>query len=199
MEPRKRIAREAARLLYRGYEEEYIEAKKRAARELSLSSMPSNFEVAVELDRLAEEFEGRNRIERLKNMRRTALNIMSLIEDYEPRLIGSVWRGTARKGSDIDISVYSTDLMEIKNRLDQRYSIKRIERKKYSLDKMPKTSHHIYLTAGGYNAEVVVRHPKDRHPEYCEIYGDRKRGLTFKELDKLMREDPLRKFIPNKR
>jgi hypothetical protein len=35
--------------------------------------------------------------------------------------------------------------------------------------------------------------------ERCEIYGDLKRGLKTAELEKLMRSDPLRKFVPKRR
>ena len=39
--------------------------------------MPSNYEVAIELDRIADEEEGGERQRRLVEMRRTALRVMS--------------------------------------------------------------------------------------------------------------------------
>jgi hypothetical protein len=55
---RKRVAREAATLLYSSQEKEYKQAKKRAAKMLSVRVLPSNLEVAEELDKIAEEKEG---------------------------------------------------------------------------------------------------------------------------------------------
>ena len=106
MDPRRRVAKEAARLLYTGAAEEYKQAKEEAARSLGVKAMPSNYEVAVELDLQAEEAEGEERQHLLLGMRRDALKVMRTLGEFDPRLIGSVWRGTARKGSDIDISVF---------------------------------------------------------------------------------------------
>lgn len=103
---KRRTAREAATLLYFGAEKEYKQAKVKAAKTLGAHFLPSNLEVAVEMDKLAEALEGPARKERLINMRIEALKLMKLLESYEPRLIGSVWRGTIRRESDIDIETY---------------------------------------------------------------------------------------------
>jgi len=58
---RKRVAREAATLLYTSQEKEYKQAKKRAAKMLRVRVLPSNLEVAEELDKIAEEKEGSSR------------------------------------------------------------------------------------------------------------------------------------------
>jgi len=94
---RGRVAREAALLLYTSQEKEYKQAKKRAAETLGVRVLPSNLEVAEELDRIAEEREGASRKELLLRMRREAREIMEILEEFNPRLVGSVWRGTARQ------------------------------------------------------------------------------------------------------
>jgi predicted nucleotidyltransferase len=104
-----RVAREAATLLYFGAEKEYKQAKEKAAETLGTHFLPSNLEVALELDKIAEENEGSKRKERLIEMRKEALKIMKLLDRYCPVLIGSVWRGTIKHGSDIDIAVYTDD------------------------------------------------------------------------------------------
>ena len=55
---RRRVAREAALLLYTGQEREFLQAKRRAAEILGVRILPSNREVAEELDRIADEREG---------------------------------------------------------------------------------------------------------------------------------------------
>jgi predicted nucleotidyltransferase len=130
-------------------------------------------------------------------MRRTALKIMRAIKGYEPCLIGSVWRGTARKGSDIDITVYTEDVKGLKDRL-QGFIVKGVEDTTYQVEGRLLHSIHVYLNADGYDAEVVIRHPKDKSPERCEVFGDIKKGLRIDALDKLMKIDPLRRFIPRK-
>ena len=108
-----RVAREAATLLYFGAEKEYKQAKEKAAKTLGANFLPSNLEVALELDKIAEENEGAKRKERLIQMRSEALKIMKLLDAHCPVLIGSVWRGTIRQGSDTDIAVYTDEPEEI--------------------------------------------------------------------------------------
>ena len=101
-------------LLYFGAEKEYKQAKERAAQTLGTHFLPSNLEVALELDKIAEENEGEKR-ERASDseMRKEALKVMKLLDAYCPVLIGSVWRGTIKQGSDIDIAVYTDEPQEI--------------------------------------------------------------------------------------
>src|SRR4030065_1835980 len=101
-----KVAREAAVLLYFGTEKEYKQAKLKAAKTLRTNFLPTNLEVALELDHIADENEGVARTQRLIQMREEALKIMVALAKYEPLLIGSVWRGTSRRGSGMDKSVY---------------------------------------------------------------------------------------------
>src|SRR5512136_812307 len=103
------VAREAVTLLFFGAEKEYKQAKTKAAETLGTHFLPSNLEVALELDKIAEENEGPKRKQRLTEMRKEALQVMKLLSAYCPVLIGSVWRGTIKQGSDIDIAVYADE------------------------------------------------------------------------------------------
>lgn len=117
---RKKIAREAASLLYFGIEKEYKQAKLKAAKTVRSKFLPTNREVALELDRIAEENEGSARNERLIQMRKEALTLMKTLRAYKPILIGSVWRGTIRHGSDIDIVVRHDEPEDISKILKQK-------------------------------------------------------------------------------
>ena len=202
MESRGRVAKEAARLLYTGASEEYMQAKERAARSLGVDAMPSNYEVAVELDLLAEQSEGDERRELLVAMRNAALGVMRVLAEHGPVLIGSVWRGTARRGSDIDIVAYSSRPDDVVTLLRSAgYHVARSEDAVAVRGSRTVRSTHVYLSlGGGFEAEVVVRPPEERgEEERCEIYGDVKRGIGLRELEKLMKSDPLRKFVPRRR
>ena len=196
------MAKEAARLLYIGASEEYMHATEQAARSLGLTSMPSNYEVAAELDLIAQEYEGEERELLLKAMREGAISIMKVLVDYNPVLTGSVWRGTARKGSDIDINVYSSDPKEVEALLKKNgYILVKTEEMKAVKGGRTINSKHlnVQLTDGPV-AEVVVRPVEEETDvERCEIYCDLKQGIKLPELEKLMRTDPLRKFVPRRR
>ena len=191
---RSAVAREAARLLYEGLAEEYITAKDLASRNLGVKETPSNFEIAIELDQLADEIEGIERQDLLIMMRKLALEVMKKLKDYSPKLIGSVWRGTARKGSDIDIAVYSRNNERVVQSLSG-YDI--VEKGTVTL-KGEFVVYHIIFRVGQFNVEVIVRQ-NDDNEERCSIYGDNRRGLNNIELERLLSVDPLRKYVPKRR
>src|ERR1700756_5661033 len=109
---RQAIALEAARLMYERVESEYFTAKRKAAKRLCRGSvkpedLPSNAEIREQIQVFARIHEGDRRTENLRDMRLEALRLMRLLRPYRPRLIGSVMTGHVRKGSDIDIHVFS--------------------------------------------------------------------------------------------
>ena len=201
MSTRQDVAREAARLLYNRSVKEYKDAKEMAASSLGSRALPSNYEVAVELDTLTDEYEGPGRQRMLIRMREIALDVMRTLGELSPVLIGSTWRGTVRKGSDIDIVVYHPNSIKVAQMLG-KYLIIEAEQTQFIIDGMPRTSTHITMVIDEHPVEVVVRPPEDREyyrDERCETYGDFKRGIGLRELEKLMSSDSLRRFVPRRR
>ncbi len=196
---RKRVAREAAVLLYTSQEKEYKQAKSRAAQTLGMRILPNNAEVAEELDNIAEEREGQSRGERLSQMRKEAFQIMAVLKGFHPRLVGSVWRGTAHRNSDIDVVVFSSDHDAVLDSL-VKGSFKVVRTEWCSVTKRGKkeSSFHIYLVlSSGNEVEVVVRSPeKTSLLEKCEIYGDVAKGLNYSQLQKVLKENPFQRFVP---
>jgi predicted nucleotidyltransferase len=197
---KKRVAREAAVLMYSLHEKEYKQAKKRAAQTLGVRILPSNIEVAKEIDMIADEVEGSSRQKRLLQMRKDALWIMTVVQDFYPKLVGSVWRGTAHRNSDIDISVFSESPNTVLTALQKNNF--RIEKSEWcSVTKRGKaeTSFHIHFTLPSKNeVEIVVRslENRDQLPR-CEIYGDLITGLNHSQLQKILKINPLIRFTPN--
>jgi predicted nucleotidyltransferase len=194
-----KVAKEAATLLYFGAEKEYKQAKLKAANTMGAHFLPTNLEVAVELDRIAEAHEGAVRKERLIQMRREALKIMRTLKEYKPILIGSVWRGTIRRGSDIDITVYHDLPEEILTVLKKTgFKISRTEWTKVTKKGKNEESFHAYVeTARKQTAEIVVRNPDEAGcRRKCEVFGDELKGLNVQELERVLEENPAQNFIP---
>ena len=195
-----RVAREAATLLYFGAEKEYKQAKEKAAETLGTHFLPSNLEVALELDKIAEENEGSKRKERLIEMRKEALKIMKLLDRYCPVLIGSVWRGTIKHGSDIDIAVYTDDPVIIVNTLKAE-GVRVLKTSWTTVNKHGATleSFHIYgETSAKHGLEIVARSKEEAgRKRKCEIFGDEMKGLNIKELKKVLDYNPTQQFIPS--
>jgi len=194
-----RVVREAAVLLYSQQEKEYKQAKHRAAEIFGIRILPSNREVAEELDKVADEMEGGVRRERLVQMRREALSVMVILGDLHPRLVGSVWRGTAHKNSDIDVEAFASDPKIALERLKQNgLNVRRAEWQSVTKGVGSETAYHIYLLLpSGNEVEVVVRSPeKMNETDKCEIYGDTIQGLNIHQLRRVLMENPLQKFVP---
>jgi len=196
---RNRVAQEAALLLYTSQEKEYKQAKKRAAETLGVRVLPSNLEVAEELDRIAEERESASRKEMLLRMRREAHEIMEALEEFNPRLVGSVWRGTARQNSDIDILTFSQDHLQVLKQLRKHnFEAESSEWRSVTKEGRKEASFHIHiLLPSGDEVEVAVRSLNYLgQPERCETYGDARTGLSLNQLTKILKENPLQKFVP---
>lgn len=114
------IAAEAARLMYEEGVKQYFTAKRLASKRMfgrvggrrmryRPQDLPSNGEIRDALLILAEYAEGDGRTRRLFAMRVVALRAMRALEGFSPRLIGSVSTGHIRRGSDIDLHVFTDD------------------------------------------------------------------------------------------
>lgn len=169
---RRQITLRAAQLMYERVEAEYFTAKRKAAKELGLDprfrpqDLPSNREIRDEIQKLAELYEGDKRKERLRDMRLEALRFMRKLARFEPRLIGSVWTGHIRKGSDIDIHVFTDSLSGLTAVLDDHGIPYEIERKR--IVKFGEERHFIHI------------HVLDRHTVELTIYPKEKIGYIFK-------------------
>jgi predicted nucleotidyltransferase len=195
-----RVSREAATLLYFGAEKEFKEAKEKAAQTFGVHFLPSNLEVALELEKIAEENEGAKRKERLIQMRREALEVMRFLSVFCPVLIGSVWRGTIKRGSDIDIAVYSDEPEEIAKIL-KAGGVRVLKTTWTTVNKHGANleSLHIYAeTLSKHGLEIVARTREEAGKKRkCETFGDELKGLTIKELEKVLESNPTQQFIPS--
>ncbi|MEM3783924.1 MAG: nucleotidyltransferase domain-containing protein [Candidatus Bathyarchaeia archaeon] len=196
---RRKVAREAATLLYLGVEKEYKQAKLRAAETLGVHFLPTNLEVAMELDKIAEENEGVARQERLIQMRLEALKLMKILKKYNPILIGSVWRGTIYRESDIDITLYHNEPKDILKLL-KREKLKIMEKGWVTITKegkMEKSFRILLELPTKEKAEITIRSMREYGTkERCEIYGDVVSGLNLPELEEVLLKNPTQRFVP---
>jgi len=196
---KRRVAREAATLLYFGAEKEYKQAKLRAAEALGTHFLSSNLAVALELEKVAEENEGEARKTRLIQMRKEALEVMQLLSRFCPVLIGSVWRGTIKRGSDIDIAIY-TDTPEQVATVLKAGGVKIAKTQWTTVNKKGTTieSLHIHAqTTAKHCLEITVRAADEAGKKRrCETFGDELRGLNIHQLEKVLATHPTQQFIP---
>ncbi|MGQ0634983.1 MAG: HD domain-containing protein [Planctomycetaceae bacterium] len=132
---RRQIAFEAARLMYVRQESEYYRAKLRAAKKINRGwvkpkDLPSNAEIRDQIQHFARLHEGDSRTANLRDMRVEALRMMRLLRAFRPRLIGSTLTGHVRRGSDIDIHLFSDSVEAIEATLAEEGIAYTLERKR---------------------------------------------------------------------
>jgi hypothetical protein len=162
---RQQIAWEAARLMYQRQESEYYRAKMKAAHRLCQgwakpADLPSNAEIRDQVQMLARLHEGDARSANLRNMRLAALAMMERLERFRPRLIGSVFTGHIRAGSDVDIHVFADSAESVGHTLDQQGLPYEVERKLVRKHGESQTFIHIHVQSE-FQFELTV-YPSDQ-------------------------------------
>jgi hypothetical protein len=129
-ELRQTLAHEAARLMYEEGVDQYLNAKRLAAKRIlgrggekkmryRPQDLPSNSEIQAALREIVQFTEGEFSQQRLFAMRVIALETMNSLKPFNPRLIGSVSTGHVRRGSDIDLHVFTDNIEEIETHIHQ--------------------------------------------------------------------------------
>jgi hypothetical protein len=193
---RQAIAFEAARLMYERIESEYFTAKRKAAKRLCRrgvkpEDLPSNAEIREQIQVFARIHEGDNRTRHLREMRIEALRLMRLLRAFRPRLIGSVMTGHVRKGSDIDLHVFSDSPALIADLLQQAGCQFDLERKQVVKHGEARVFTHIHVF-DRFNFELTV-YPEDKaHYVFrSSITGKAIERASIRELEEfLAREYP---------
>ena len=120
---RQAVAEEAARIMREQGVGDFLQAKRKAAERLGVtdaSILPRNTE--IEAARLAHQrlFAADRHEADLATLRRTALEAMRLMADFDPRLVGPVLTGTASSHSEINLHLFSETPEAVSLRLEER-------------------------------------------------------------------------------
>lgn len=101
---------------------EYLDAKERAMMLLGFSEqsrMPSNKQIRDCIESMSKASLGTEEVKRrLREMRQIAEQIMTVLDDCDPFLIGSTLSGQIRESSDIDLHAYCNESSTLKSRLE---------------------------------------------------------------------------------
>lgn len=191
---RRQIAFEAACLMYHRQESEYFRAKQKAARRIyrgwvKPADLPSNTEIRDQIQVLARLYEGEQRVANLREMRLEALRLMRLLHRFRPRLIGSVLTGHIRKGSDIDLHVFSDSVEAVALTLDESGAVYDIERKRVRKQGEERVFTHIHVT-DRFPFELTVYPGNQAHYVFkSSITGKAIERANIAELEQLLRDE----------
>jgi predicted nucleotidyltransferase len=191
---RQAIALEAARLMYERIESEYFTAKRKAAKRLCRrgvkpADLPSNAEIRDQIQLFARLHEGDKRTRHLQEMRLEALRLMRQLRAFRPRLIGSVMTGHVRKGSDIDVHVFTDSPALVSETLEREGYQFDVERKQIVKHNEARVFTHIHVY-DRFNFELTV-YPEDKaHYVFkSSITGKAIERASIRELEELLAKE----------
>ncbi|MBB75078.1 MAG: tRNA adenylyltransferase [Planctomycetaceae bacterium] len=191
---RRQITWEAACLLYRRQESEYLRAKLKAARRVHKgwvkpADLPSNAEIRDEVQALARLYEGRQRTQNLQDMRLEALRMMRLLRPFKPRLIGSVLTGHVRQGSDIDLHLFSNSIEAVALVLQEEGCVLDLERKRVHQRGQTRVFTHLHVR-GRFPFEMTIYAADQAHyVSKSSITGKPMERASIAELEQLLKQD----------
>lgn len=178
-------------MMYDRRESEYYRAKMKAARHLCRgwakpADLPSNAEIRDQIQLFARLHEGNERTANLQRMRVAALQMMQLLERFRPRLIGSVLTGHIRKGSDIDLHLFSDSLEAVTNVLDQEAYAYEVERKHVRKQGETRVYQHVHVQ-GEHPVELTVYAANQAHYVFkSSITGKAMERVSIAELKQFL-------------
>ena len=190
---RRQITFEAARLMYTRQESEYYRAKMKAGRRICRgwvkpSLLPSNTEIRDEIQRFVSLYEGDKRFDNLRDMRLTAWRMMRLLHRFKPKLIGSTLTGFVRRGSDIDLHLFSSSLEAITGTLDEQGLFYDVEHKHVRKHGEDRIFTHVHVHEK-FPVELTCYAANQSHVVFkSSITGKAIERASLNEFEELLRE-----------
>lgn len=163
-EMRSRIAQLAARLMAVDGIDDYALAKRKAARQIGAPDtrhLPNNEEVEQALLAYQQLYQADEQRERLLHLRRSAREMMRLLEPFNPYLSGSVLSGSAGKYSDINIHLFTDSVKDVEMFLLNRQIAYRSGEHRVYVGSEPRSIPDFSISNQDADFEVSVFSPQD--------------------------------------
>jgi predicted nucleotidyltransferase len=158
------VADEAARIMDEQGVDDFLQAKRKAAERLGVkdnSLLPRNTEIESALMARQRLFAADRHDEQLAQLRRTALQAMRLLSDFEPRLVGAVLTGTASSHSDINLHVFSDSTEAVSLYLEERGIPHEVHERRLRFERDRTVSYPALRFVAGQQAVEAVVFPLD--------------------------------------
>jgi hypothetical protein len=157
---RSEVAAEAARIIATEGQHDYHAAKKKAATRMGMSDravLPSNLEVKDALRTWQKLYGGEQYTLNLRNMRMVAMDVMQMLDQFNPRLVGSVLDGTANEHSRVALHIFCDAPDElIFHFLDQNREFEQEQRQIRWHDGSHRFVPIVVIVVGGIPVELTV-------------------------------------------
>ncbi len=113
---RREIAALAARMMAEDGISDFGFAKRKAARQLGISeseALPNNAEIEAELRAWQALYQDDEQEDRIRTMREVAVEVMHLLDEFRPYLVGGALDGTAGRYSEVELELYPESAKDV--------------------------------------------------------------------------------------
>ncbi|CAN5179675.1 hypothetical protein BH24PSE2_BH24PSE2_09470 [soil metagenome] len=188
---RRRLALEAARIIEEHGVEDFRLAKRKAAERFGVgdqAALPKNSEIEAALGERQRLFAGEAHARWLHRLRTVAHKTMSLLAEFEPRLVGPVLSGTATRHSQVLLHVFAEAPESIALRLmEHEIPYRTCERRlRMNTDRVVRLPGYRFI-AGEITVETTVFPPHGvRQAPMSPVDGRPMRRAPLSELERLL-------------
>lgn len=188
---RQRIAQTSARLMIQEGINDYHIAKCKAAAQLGVLNkhhLPSNSEIEQEILLYQRLFQPHLHSLHLNRLRHTALQMMRLLNPFNPRLVGVVLEGTAHRNSEITLHLFTHTPEEVAFLLMEKHIPYQLSERRFRLPKI--VSYPCYqFIAGEHSVLLIVFNIDDvRWSPPSPVDGKPMRRADLRVVENLLRE-----------
>ena len=187
---RQRLAQRAAQILLESGSRNFQTAKQKAAQQIGATdtkNLPSNSEIELALTEHQRIFRANTQPEHLNRLREIAVEAMRFLDEFTPRLVGSVLTGTADEHSVIRIHLFADTVESIgfylqDNHIPHELSERRL---RIGIDQYQNYSTYEFIVDEA-RVELVVFLPKQRQIPLSPVDGKIMKRADINEVEQLI-------------
>ena len=188
---RQAVAEEAARIMREQGVDDFLQAKRKAADRLGVtdaSILPRNTEIEAALVAHQRLFAADRHEASLVALRRSALEAMHLMADFQPRLVGPVLTGTASPHSEITLHLFSDSPEAVSLKLEERGVPHEVLERRLRYERDRTVSYPALRFVAGRQTVDVVVFPLDgiRQAPSSPVDGKPMRRASVAEVEALL-------------
>jgi hypothetical protein len=190
---RRRIAFEAARILADFGSNDYASARRKAAGRLGCRNrkhLPTNTEIEQALIEYQQLFHNGKQPIELRKLRVSALQAMEALQRFDPRLVGTVLRGSAHGDSRVQLHIFcDTPEQLVLQLMEMKIPWEEDERRLLYPDGSRKTHPAFNFQAGETGIELIWFPPEGlRTPPLSSIDNQPESRATIRQLRELLEQ-----------
>ena len=188
------LAQECARLMTEEGIKDFRTAKRKAALHLAINdkaALPDNAQIEQAVLEHQRLFHAEQQVDRLRELRQTALEAMSFLARFRPKLVGSVLSGTAGPHSDIQSHLFADTPTDVLVFLMEHHIPLETSERRLKLN----NGDHVVLPVFGFRAgdtpiDLTIFAPLDeREPPRSPVDGRPLRRAGPTEVESLLVSD----------